>query len=376
MVVSFYTFAMPLPKPVSPSRARWDALRQIGALLVAFGALALGGHDAMAADGILKVKSNVATAEVFVDGQSLGTVPITRFLPPGSHAIRVVADNYDPYVRRVEVLDGKATDVNAALMDGVGTAEFTGPAAARLEIDGHDRGVLPTRLSDLTPGPHTWKVTSPKYEPAEGKLDYVQGKNYLIDVSMASSEGVFVVDSTPTGAQVLLDGKSVGQTPLRLHGVPPGIHGVIVQAPDHATVIRTVDTTDGSRGEVVATLPKGGSMLKITTGSADAKVFLDGTPIGEGASVRFGPIEKGRMQVAVETDGKRVSAAFSIPGSGTLLLRRSGDTVEKQKPLTQRWGFWAAIGGGVAVGTGAGIATAVAVQPEPPPSGDTVVTLP
>ncbi len=375
-MVSFVTVAMLTPPLSSPSRVPSRPARQLRAFLLAF-AVMLGGSDiARAADGILKVRSNVAAAEVWVDGQSLGPVPVTRFLAPGSHAVRVVADNFDPYVRKVDVQDGKTTDVNATLVAGAGTAEFVGAAASRLEVDGHDRGALPIRLSDLAPGPHVWKVTSPKFEPAEGTLLFLAGKNYLVNVPAVSSAGVLVVDTSPSGATVLLDGKDVGVTPLRLEGVPLGVHGLVLKAADRATVVRTVDTTDGSRGQVTASLPSGGSVIKVTTGSATGKVFLNGTPIGEGATVKFGPVEKGRAQVAIEVDGDRASASFNLPASGTLLLRRSGDEVEKQKPLVARWGFWAAVGGGVAVGAGAGIATATAVQPEPAPSGDTVVTLP
>lgn len=375
-MVSFVTVAMPIPPLSTTSRVDSRPLRQLRAFLLAFAVMLGGPSVARAADGILKVKSNVPTAEVFVDGQSLGAAPVTRFLAPGSHAIRVVADNYDPYVRKVDVQDGKTSELNATLIPGVGTAEFVGPPAGRLDIDGHDRGALPIRLSDLEPGPHVWKVTSPKFEPAEGTLLFLAGKNYLVNVPMVSSAGVLVVDTSPSGATVLLDGKDVGVTPLRLEGVALGVHGVVLQAPDRATVVRTVDTTDGSRGTVTASLPSGGSVIKVSTGSATGKVYLNGTPIGEGASVKFGPVEKGRAQVAIEVDGDRASASFNLPASGTLLLRRSGDKVEKQKPLVARWGFWAAVGGGVAVGAGAGIATAAAIEPEPAPSGDTVVTLP
>ncbi len=337
----------------------------------------LWSTGASAADGILSVKSPVENAEVFVDGQSLGPAPVTRFLAPGPHALRIVADNFDPFVRKLQIEDGKKIEINAVLSAGVGTAEFVGGAAgARLEVDGKERGMLPMRLSDLTPGVHSWKVAAPKFEAAEGSLDFVKGKNYLVEVKLQGSAGVFVVDSSPAGADVSIDGKIVGKTPLRLEGVALGVHGVMVQAPDRAAVIRSVDTTDGSRGELKVTLPKAGSSLKITTGSPTAKVSVNGTLIGEGATVKFGPLEKGKAQLVIEADGARVADTISIPGAGTLMLRRSGDTIEKQKPLTQRWGFWAAVGGGVAVGAGAGIATAVAVQPDPPPAGDTVVTLP
>ncbi len=361
--------------PASP-RALSGALSKLRAFLVAFAAVLVASGQALAADGILKVKSNVATAEVFVDGVSLGTVPVTRFLAPGTHFIRVVADNHDPFVRKVDILDGKTSDVNAPLAIGEGTAEFEGPPAGRLFIDGKDRGALPIRLTDLGPGRHAWKVTSPKFEPQEGDLDFVQGKNYLIEVPMVSASGVFLFETSPAGAEVLLDGTSVGTTPLRLEGIPLGVHGVVLRLADRATVVRTVDTTQGIRGDVTVSLQEGGSLLKVTTGDAAAKVYLNGAEIGVGSVVKFGPVEKGRATVAVEVGGARVSDAFNIPSSGTLLLKRSDTTLEKQKPLLQRWGFWAAIGGGVAVGAGAGIATAVAAQPEPLPSGDTVVVLP
>lgn len=377
----------PNPHPLSCARAGVmcslsDALAALDAgwralPLVAASLALLFSPGAYAADGILSVKSTVESAEVFVDGQSLGPAPITRFLAPGPHALRIVADNFDPFVRKLQIEDGKKIEINAVLSAGVGTAEFVGGAAgARLEVDGKERGMLPMRLSDLTPGVHAWKVSAPKFEATEGSLEFVKGKNYLVDVKLQGSSGVFVVESTPAGADVTIDGKNVGKTPLRLEGVALGIHGVLVQAPDRAAVIRSVDTTDGSRGELKLALPKSGSVLKITTGSPTAKVSVNGTVIGEGASVKFGPLEKGKAQLVIEADGTRVADTVSVPGAGTLLLRRSGDSIEKQKPLTQRWGFWAAVGGGVAVGAGAGIATALVVQPDPPPAGDTVVTLP
>lgn len=363
----------PLSSPATSHRSLAAFVARFVALLGAFATIAA---PIQAADGIVKVKSNVATAEVFIDGQSLGQVPITRFLPPGSHSMRVVADNYDPLVRKVEVADGKTSEVNALLAPGNGTVEFEGPPAGRLYLDGLESGLLPIRISDLKAGSHAWRVTSAKYEPQTGVLEFVKGKNFLYSVPMISSAGVFTVESTPAGAEVQLDGTIVGQTPLRLEGIPAGAHGLVLQLAGRAAVVRAVDTTDGSRGELTVSMPKSGSTLKVTTGSPSGRVFLNGAPIGEGGFVNFGPVEKGRATITVEVDGERVSTAQTLPASGAVLLRRTPDGIDRMKPLTQRWGFWAAIGGGAAVGAGAGVVTAVALQPEPLPSGDTVATLP
>jgi hypothetical protein len=326
--------------------------------------------------GILKVRSNVEGAEVWLDGAVLGVTPLTKYLAVGPHQLRVVADQHDPFVRRVEIVADKTLDVQAALTPGGGTVEFAGPPGARLVMDGTDRGPLPIRLPAPTPGAHAWRVEAPKFEPAEGTVTFAAGKNVLVDVRMESSRGVVVVESTPAGATVKLDDADVGVTPLRLTGIEPGRHAVLLTHPDAAGVLRVIDTTDGSRGEVRASLPKTGATLEIATGSPEALVFLDGVRVAEGANVSVGPLEKGRWKVQVRIGQRQIIDTVALPARGTVALRVSGDLLVERKPLTQRWGFWAVVGGAAVAGGAATAAVAVSSAPEPPPTGDTVVELP
>jgi hypothetical protein len=137
-----------------------------------------------------------------------------------------------------------------------------------------------------------------------------------------------------------------------------------------------VDTTDGTRGEVKATLPTTGGVLDITTGSPDAQVLLDGAPVGAGAHVTVGPFEKGKMKVQVLVGDRKVTDTVSVPARGTVALRVAGDSLLERKPLVQRWGFWAIVGGAAVAGGATTAAVVVATAPEPPPTGDTVVVLP
>lgn len=326
--------------------------------------------------GILKVKSSVATAEVYVDGTLLGKAPVTKYMPSGAHTIRVVADFHDPWVRRVEILADKTVDLNATLTPGPGSLEFTGPPGGHVFLDGTDRGALPIRLPAPSPGAHTWRVEAPKFEPAEGKIEVEAGKNYLVEAQLPSSAGVFVVESTPPGARVQLDGEDVGVTPLRLTGVPLGKHGVLLSMEGRSLVAKSVDTTDGSRGEVKATLSEDGATLAVATGDEAARVFVDDVFVGAGKLVQVGPFPKGRTRVRVEIGDKRASDTVTLPSRGNVALEVSGGDLVARKPLVQRWTFWAAVGGGVAAGGAAAAVVAAANQPEPPPAGDTVVALP
>src|SRR5688572_17995058 len=159
-----------------------------------------GSAHAEEATAILKVKAPVEGAEVYVDGTLLGTTPLTKYLAPGPHQLRVVADHHDPFVRRIELVPDRTLDVPVTLVPGSGTIEFASPVAgAHVWLDGVDRGPLPIRLPAPKPGPHSWRVEAPKHEPAEGTIESVAGRNYLIPVTLEPSTGTFVIETTPAG---------------------------------------------------------------------------------------------------------------------------------------------------------------------------------
>lgn len=334
-------------------------------------------HPASAADptGVLKVVSSAPGAEVWLDGASIGNAPVTKYVPAGPHKLRVVADNFEPFVRQVEVVADKTVELTAAMVPGPGSVEFTGPPGANVTVAGQTYAV-PVRLASPGAGPYAWRAQAPGFEVGEGTLTLVRGRNYLVAITLESSAGVIAVTSKPAGAQVRIDGKLVGATPLKSREFTPGAHGVEVSLDGYATTYRQVDTTS-ERAAVDLTLGKGaGAAVVVQTGSADGVVFFNQVEVGRGQQVRVEHVARGKITVAVATGDKRVEGRVEVPSSGTLNARATDKSVVETRPLTQSWGFWAAVGGGaVAAGTTAAVVVA-ANQPAPPPEGDVVVTLP
>ena len=64
------------------------------------------------------------------------------------------------------------------------------------------------------------------------------------------------VVSRPAGAQVFVDGRLVGTTPLVLPAVTPGAHAVRIALPGHQRWVTTVDLAAGSRARVAASLER------------------------------------------------------------------------------------------------------------------------
>ncbi len=337
------------------------------------------------AQGILKVSSSIKGALVHIDHEQAGEAPMTRYLAPGKHTVRVSADGYDPFVRRVTVQPNVTSQVVANLKPGGGTVEFFyKPLGATVEISGTDVGPSPIRLDSVQPGEHTWRVSAPKHVPVEGTFTLTKGGNVLVAGDLESSVGQVWVDSDPPGARVWVDDEDRGVTPLRLSEVAPGAHSVRLEAGGAAVAIKSFDNTDGELVEIDARLGDTGADVTIQSSVDSAVVSLDGQTLGTGKKVKVF-LERGAYVLTVSAAGhKTLSEDVDVPPVGGVVykvdLAPEGDAMASamavSKPVLARWTTWAMAGGGaVAGGVLAGVVV-VAVQPEPPPSGDVVVPLP
>ena len=382
---------MPLALPPVPSpRPLHRAAALLGLLLVSAPASAqepVVADDAEQADtGVLQVSAAVEGAVVYVDNKEVGPAPLTQYVPAGAHLVRVTADGYDPFVRKVEVKSGARARLTASLMRGGGTVEFqsTAPGATVL-IDERGSSPVPVRLKDIAPGDHTWRVTAPGHEPAEGTFSLREAGNVFVMADLISSRGLFVVTTEPAGARVLVDGDDKGVTPLSLSGIAPGEHVVDLSLDGYARAIQLVDTSDGAKGEVRTTLSSKGGKAVIKTGAADATVKVSGVVVGTGKKVTIPKLARGRYPVEIERPGAK-------PATGRLKVGDGGRTAYKATwadadgrgrskvvalpPFYQNWMFWTAVGvgaGGVVTGS---VVVHNATKPIPIPPGDVTVSLP
>jgi hypothetical protein len=336
--------------------------------------------------GILRVTSTVAGALVWIDDEEAGPAPVTRYVPAGTHRVRVAADNHNPYVRQVTVDTDRTVSVRASLLPGQGTVEFgTSASGGILVLDGSQQSKLPVRLTSVRPGEHSYRIEAPGHEPVEGSFTFAKGKNLFLFHELESSAGLLVVDAKPAGASVELDGTTVGTSPLRQEDVPAGVHLITVRHPERPTVYKVVDTSEGAKAAVSGRLPEAGGTVTVRTGSSGAQVLMGGTVVGTGRRVVLKDVARGRYPVEVT-----LPSAKAAEGRLAVQPRRRTtyriDTVKKGErgrsrlvelpPWYGRWQVWTIAGVGLAaVGTTTGIIIA-ANQPEEIPEGDVTVTLP
>ena len=142
---------------------------------------------------------------------------------------------------------------------------------ASVHVDGRPYGETPIAIRDLTFGIHSVEVTAPGYvtwrrsimlsaaSPAQSLDVTLQTPAESIGDAGAvglvgSSPGALQIDSRPSGAQVYVDGRLIGRTPLSMSGVEAGTHGVRIEAPGYRAWSTSVAVTSGSRARVAASL--------------------------------------------------------------------------------------------------------------------------
>jgi hypothetical protein len=128
------------------------------------------------------------------------------------------------------------------------------------------------------------------------------------------------MDTTPAGAQVVIDGKASGTTPVTLTR-NAGVHTVELHGTGAARTI-SVNVVAGTEVAQYVELPKGApspGQLQVRTEPAGARVTVDG--VARGASpVTIGDLTPGQHAVVLESDSGTSKQTVTIEAGATASL--------------------------------------------------------
>jgi len=178
---------------------------------------------APASEGRLLVRSTPNGAEVRVNGTPRGTTPLTLAdLGFGAYKVEVRREGYLPSAQEV------------LLSAGLPERELVFPLQAA-----GPRAAPPAPRPAAQPGAAA-PQTAPPARPE-------------------ATSGILVADTRPRGARVLLDGRPVGTTPLRLPGVAAGRHRVRFELEGYRPWTTEVTVVGGQENRVSGSLERGAS---------------------------------------------------------------------------------------------------------------------
>ncbi len=144
------------------------------------------------------------------------------------------------------------------------------PAGARVLVDGRDVGTTPVTVGKLTRGTHAVRVLHDGYVAQERRASITAGRpSPSLTVRLTRADAAartkapasrltasLAVESRPSGARVLLDGKLVGTTPMLIDAVPAGVHAVRLDLNGYRRWTSSVGIAAGEKHRVAGSLER------------------------------------------------------------------------------------------------------------------------
>jgi hypothetical protein len=231
-------------------------------------------------------------AQVLIDGSSIGITPVRDYeVNEGTHTIVLKKDGYNDVSDTVNVVKGDNVTRQYTLTKAVTetTVSITStPDGARVYIDGNDAGNTPLTGYRLSIGQHSIKVTKDGYNDYNGTFAVSeQDVNKTISIALTKkaqssyvvTTGRLYVNSSPTGADVYLNGKFKGNTP-QTFTLDPGTYTVKISKDGYVPYTQTINVKKGGSYTVSKQLVKYAT-INITTNPPYATIYINGVKVGD-----------------------------------------------------------------------------------------------
>ena len=156
-------------------------------------------------------------------------------------------------------------------------------------------------ISLLREGRYRLRAEAPGYYPLEADVDVGPDRNQQFSYEMAPLPGRVTFSSSPAGAQVLVDGEDIGETPLT-SDVAAGVRAVVIAKERYQSAYLGVDVEGRQVPQSVdAELLPDWAEVTIPSIPTDAAVSVDGAEVG--ATPGPIPILSGERSILVKLPG-------------------------------------------------------------------------
>ncbi|MEA1895792.1 MAG: PEGA domain-containing protein [Euryarchaeota archaeon] len=226
------------------------------------------------AKGHIGVWSDPSGADIYLDDVYQGVTGQDWFrmynVSTGYYTIRLEKSGYADYTETVYVLSGDAALVSAYLNTtptptaaATSTPPPTGyirvwsdPLGADIYLGNVYQGVTCQDwfwIRDVPPGSRTIKLTKSRYVDYTATVHISAGATGSIEATLTKEAGLISISSSPSGADIYLDGAYKGTTPSTIDASPVS-HTLKLEKYGYAEWLTSVQVTSGVTGSITAHL--------------------------------------------------------------------------------------------------------------------------
>jgi predicted Ser/Thr protein kinase len=196
---------------------------------------------------------------------------------------------------------------------------------AKIKVDGRSEPgwVVPYTIPELSSGPHNVVVSKDGYSDVQRSITVEGGRTATLSASLSVSSGELNIVTKPPGLEVLIDGQSVGRSPVR-QTLTVGQHTYTIRCPE-GPYERTYEMKDGALGTktvtcglAAAVAPTG--IIEVRTIPSGATVHADGRAV-EGTTPTSFRLIAGRHTLTISLSGyPPLQKEVDVPADGSVAV--------------------------------------------------------
>lgn len=234
---------------------------------------------------------------------------------------------------------GLLAGCNVEKVGGGGRIGITSePSTAEIFLNGSLQGATPKKLTGLAPGEYVVELRKEGFKRSYRKLVLVEGREVNLRVELELTTGLLLVESTPAGSEVLIEGESRGTTPALVMDLPLGEYTVELRSAGLPVRTAKVELEDRVPGQVSIThAPR----VAVNSYPPGAEIFVDEELAGV-APLVLSDVPEGEHRIAArlelyDSQSETVTLAAGLndaiefrmdKNSGTLVLDTEPAMVE------------------------------------------------
>ena len=199
----------------------------------------------------LAIASQPQGATVTIDGEAVGTTPVTAEIMQGKRTIELNLSGYKKWRRSFDVIAGSPLEpppVILAKADAFAEISTT-PSGASISAGAEFKGQSPIRFA-LRPD-KTYRITArkPGYRKAERSVSAKSGETHKLSLQLTPELAEVQVIATPKDAELLIDRKSYGSAD-RIIKLPTRPHDIEIRKSGYASYTATITPRKGVRKRI------------------------------------------------------------------------------------------------------------------------------
>ncbi len=208
--------------------------------------------------------------------KKIGTTPWKGDLFPGIYVFEFTKPGYKTTWRKITCKPGSREDLEVKIEPITASVIIeTEPAGATLKFRDRQIGETPYVLHNVPLGTHTYTLEKPGFTTREITVVVEDERPQIVSQNMSSNIGTLIVRSTPSNANLFINGSPRGKTPATV-SLERGDHDIKLELSGHSPHKEKVSVGRGKTSRINITLQELPGSIKIVTNPKNATLHING----------------------------------------------------------------------------------------------------